>query len=257
MTDVFTWYEMKFWGSGEWQKIQEDLDDRDAKKVLYCPGYDKLFAALDAVTYNETKVMVVGQDPYPNIEHATGIAFDVPKTVQSVPATLGNIFSEYCADLHYPYPQNGSLLPWVRQGVLLWNAIPTCLVGSPGSDHGWTEWGWLTKELVEVLDAKGIVFVFLGSVARDYYKYTQGYLSTLKLKEPKDTTPIDYSTKEVVVPKLKELLKPKSRYIELTHPSPRGQLRMGGNRFLGSRVFTKVNDYLNELKLGSIDWRLE
>ncbi len=222
--DVFTWYQMKFWESGEWQKIQEDLDVLDQKKVLYCPGYDRLFAALDAVSYNETKCAIIGQDPYPSIEHATGIAFDVPRSCSTVPATLANIFTEYCADLHYPYPKTGSLLPWTTQGVLLWNAIPTCLVNRPGSHHSWTEWFWLTKEIVEVLDKKGIVLVFLGGIARSYAQYaTSGC----------------------------------SRVLEYTHPSPRGQMKKGGHRFLGSRMFTTINDKLNELKLGVIDWRLE
>ena len=221
--DVFTWYQMKFWESGEWQVIQEKLDELDQKKILYCPGYDRLFASLDATSFNECKVAIIGQDPYPNIEHATGIAFDCPSSAKTFPATLANIFTEYCADLHYPYPTSGSLQKWASSGVLLWNAIPTCLVGNPGSHHSWTEWTWLTKELVEVLDQKGVVFVLLGGIARSYVKYiTSG----------------------------------KSKVIELTHPSPRGQLVKGGHRFLGSRVFTTVNSHLSELKLGTVDWKL-
>jgi uracil-DNA glycosylase len=221
MDDVFTWYQMKFWESGEWQKIQEDLDALDTKKILYCPGYDRLFAALDATSFGEVKVAIIGQDPYPNIEHATGIAFDVPSSAKTVPATLGNIFTEYCADLHYPYPTSTSLVPWTKQGVLLWNAIPTCLVNNPGSHHGWTEWTWLTKEIVEVLDTKGVVLVFMGGIARSYVQYVKN-----------------------------------TKYLEYTHPSPRGQMKKGGYRFLGSRMFTTINDKLNELKLGSVYWKL-
>lgn len=225
MTDVFTWYDMKFWQSGEWQVIQERLDDLAQKKVAYCPGYDLLFNALDTVSFKETKVAIIGQDPYPDPKYATGIAFDVPETVATCPATLKNIFAEYCSDLHLPYPKSGSLLNWCKEGVLLWNAIPTCLANQPGSHHSWTEWSWLTKEIVEVLSEKGTVILFLGNIARGYMKY-----ATSK----------------------------NSRYMELCHPSPRGNLRVkGGLRFLGSRCFTTINSLLGEIALSSVNWRLE
>jgi len=248
MNEPYTWFDMQFWQSGEWQVIQEKLDELDKKKILYCPGYDRLFAALDAVSFGEVKIAIIGQDPYPNIEHATGIAFDVPKTCATVPATLGNIFTEYCSDLHYPYPKTGSLLPWTRQGVLLWNAIPTCLVGSPGSHHSWTEWEWLTKEIIEVLDKKGIVFVFLGRIARDYLNK---YLLKQALVDKANASLSTLLDKATPYPEAK------SKYIELTHPSPRGQMYKGGNRFLGSRVFTRVNEYLSELGKEKVDWKLE
>src|SRR5258708_3442374 len=160
------WGSLAYWRSGEWQLIRERLQD----EAEYNPPHHLMFAALRAVHPDAVRVAILGQDPFPGREHCTGIAFSTGKLYAGkLPPTLVNIFKEYQADLGYPAPKNGDLTKWCNQGVLLWNVYPTCATGRPGSHH-WEEWSYLTKEIVEKLDGKGVVFVLLGSVARNYHR---------------------------------------------------------------------------------------
>lgn len=212
-----SWEDLKFWNSGEWQVIEERLDDMDHGGLAYNPSRRLLFAALAAVPADKTRVCILGQDPYPDIRNSTGLAFDCPRSSQT-PASLRNIFNEYQADLHYPYPTSSSLQRWVEQGVLLWNVYPSCQRGKPGSHH-WDEWTYLTKEIVEKLDASGTVcFILLGSIARQYARYIS-----------------------------------RSPVIETSHPSPLG----ANHGFLGSRIFSTCNAKLKAIGQPPIDWRLE
>lgn len=213
------WDDLDFWRSPEWQTIQDRLDDFDLQGPKYNPARENLFAALDCVPLEQVKVLLLGQDPYPNSKHATGVAFSVPKSITDYPPTLLNIFKEYCEDLHYDWPPSGNLLKWCAQGVLLWNAVPTCKVNEPCS-HKWMEWGVLTKEIVTELSKRSIVFVALGNVAKAYMTGVDG-----------------------------ENL---NRIIRSSHPSPLGA-KYG---FLGSRLFSTINVRLRELGKSPIDWRL-
>lgn len=217
---VIPGWDLAYFQTGEWQVISERLDDYDQSMVQYNPPRSHLFAALVACPCERVRVVILGQDPYPNRMHCTGIAFSCPGRVKPIPHSLENIFKEYEADLHYPTPKNGDLTPWVKQGVLLWNVYPSCLMGKPGSHH-WDEWTYLTKEIVEKLDAKGnVVFCALGSVARSFTG---------------------------------NLTNPNSRLVTTSHPSP-----LGFNKgFKGSRIFSTINFYLCSLDQPTIEWRLE
>jgi uracil-DNA glycosylase len=165
------WKELKFWDSGEWQVIKEKLNDLKKKGITYNPERKDLFRALKETPFAETRVVIMGQDPYPNHNHATGIGFDVPIGTSPLPVTLQNIFKEYQDDLYLPEPISGCLVPWCRAGVLLWNAYPSCTAGRPGSHH-WDEWTYLTKEIMERLDENGnVVFCLLGTQAAKYSMY--------------------------------------------------------------------------------------
>src|SRR5256885_3242343 len=133
------WASLPYWDSGEYQVVLDNLGDLRYDKIPFCPEQRNLFKALRATPYDKVKVAIVGQDPYPNQRHATGIAFSVPVSCTLYPATLCNIFLEYKSDLHYPDPPSGDLGKWCEEGVLLWNAYPSCLAGQPGSHH-WPEW---------------------------------------------------------------------------------------------------------------------
>jgi len=219
---AFEWDDMNYWSSGEWQVVQEKLEDLEKKKISYNPRREDLFNALDATPFDKVKVVFLGQDPYPDQKHATGIAFDVPPTIKKLPSTLQNILNEYANDLGYQVPKSGSLGTWAERGILLWNVIPSCRTGEPLS-HNWLEWEFLTKEIIEKLNGKGnIVFVNFGTVARAF------------------CTTIDTKT---------------NRVLHCSHPSPRGQIT-GRHAFKGSKAFTRVNDLLVELKQDKIDWRL-
>lgn len=210
-----SWDEMNFWISGEWDVIQERLEDL---KDGYNPRKELLFSALDATPFDQVRVAIVGQDPYPDASLCTGVAFDIGFN-KTIPPTLKNILAVYQNDLKYDDPKHGNLKPWCAQGVLLWNMYPTCLSGKPGSHH-WPEWEILSREMMTALDNRGdVIFVFLGSQAQKLYSGLKG--------------PI----------------------IRLSHPSPLGA-RKTNNPFLGSRLFSSINCKLLEMKLPTIDWRL-
>src|SRR5258708_10657434 len=174
-----------------------------------CPCIDDLFLPMELTPYEEVRCAIIGQDPYPNPSLAMGLAFSVSDCVsRDIPPTLNTIFNELVNDLHFPYPTTTDLTPWSKQGVFLWNAIPSCEQWKSMS-HDWEEWHALTKEIVEKLDTRGVVFVFLGSVARRFAIYTSSRSDT----------------------------------IELSHPSPRGGLH-SRVPFKGSRLFTSINDKL-------------
>lgn len=221
---IKTWDDLTFWSSKEWQKLQEKFD---ANLIWpYNPKREDLFASLDACPFNKTKVAFFGQDPYPGRNFATGVAFSIPSSISREtgwPPTLVNIFKEYCEDLHYEFPSSGDLSSWCKEGVLLQNIVPTCRSGSPSSHRSWNEWPCLAKEIVEELSAKGIIFVFLGGLARDYSKYVN----------PTNNIILSYS-----------------------HPSPLG-VNKTTSPFHGSRLFSTINAYLCKRKQGAIDWRLE
>lgn len=211
---IKSWKELKYFDYGEWDAYKDRLED--------CGMYNSTLQAYRKIKRPEdVKVVIMGQDPYPNPAHCSGVAFSLPADVLDIPPTLANIFREYIRDLHYPFPKSGELTPWTKQGVMLWNAVPTCTAFKSMSHYGWPEWRLLTQEIVESLS--GVVFVFVGSVAREFVKYVdQG----------------------------------KNRVIETSHPSPRGQLH-SKTPFIGSRVFTTTNAKLVELGREPVDWRLD
>lgn len=221
-----TWDDMKFWDSGECQLLDEMLEDQRRKGIILCPSKENMYAALDAVALSDVRVAIIGQDPYPNPDLATGLSFSVPKSIKKFPPTLVNFLQEYSTDTHLPYPKNGDLTKWCKQGVLLWNAIPTCEAWRSLSHNG-TEWmncyGELQREVCDLMSAQDVVFILLGGYARDLKKY------------------IDVDSKWV---------------IETSHPSPRG-IRFGKPPFLGSRVFTRANALLCQLGKPTINWSLQ
>src|SRR5688572_2938736 len=132
-----TWEELDYWPSGEFQVVDERLEDLLKAKVPFNPSKEALFNALDLTSFMDTKVVIIGQDPYPSKKYATGVAFSIPPEIppKEFPPSLVNIFTEYTNDLRYPSPTCGDLTPWAKQGVLLWNAYPSCEEGKPGSHH--------------------------------------------------------------------------------------------------------------------------
>lgn len=213
--------DFKFWQSGEWQALEERLDDL---KGRLSPRKENLFNALDATPLGEVKVVLCGQDPYNDPDLATGLAFAIPKGKKSVPPTLANILREYSTDTHLPLPANGyaDLSKWAKQGVLLWNAIPSCEAWKSNSHKDWTEWSYLNRELFQTVSAPGAVFILCGRTARGLKQYVN---------------------------------QDESWVIETSHPSPLG-VKAKNDPFFGSRIFTRANDYLCSLGLQPIDWRL-
>lgn len=217
-------WNLNYWKSGEWQAVNERLHDMEKAGVRYNPDRSNLFRSLTATGGVEnTRVVIVGQDPYPGHTMATGLAFSIPRVFDRdrFPPTLRQFFAEYSRDLGYGTPSHGDLSEWAEQGVLLWNAIPSCTDGRSLS-HDWPEYECLNREIFGLLSQKGIVFAFLGSVAKRYA----------------------------------DIPGPNNRVILTSHPSPRGSMN-SRTPFRGSRLFSTINGHLNSLGLDPIDWRLD
>lgn len=214
------WEDLDFWNK-HWASVEEKLAKLRKSGVMVNPPEDKLLAAMDATPFDSVKVMFCGQDPYPDPGYCTGMAFSVPETVKVLPPTLQNILQEYSKDLGYPKPSNGSLKLWADRGVFLWNSIPTCSAYRSLSHKDWPEWKELTKEIIEKLNQKQVVFVFMGGVAREFAS----------------------------------IVTSNKRLIETSHPSPRASAA-SYSPFIGSRLFTRANAALCSTGQHSINWRL-
>ncbi|MFD3869916.1 uracil-DNA glycosylase [Streptomyces sp. NPDC058623] len=168
--------------------------------------------------FDEVRVLIVGQDPYPTPGHAMGLSFSVAPDVQPVPPSLDNIFRELHTDLGVPRPANGDLTPWTRQGVLLLNRALTTAPRKTGGHRG-KGWEAVTEQAIRALAARGkpLVSVLWGRDARN------------------------------LRPLLGEL-----PAVESVHPSPMSAT----NGFFGSRPFSRTNDLLVRQGAQPVDWRL-
>lgn len=184
----------------------------------YLPAGENVLRAF-AQPFDQVRVLIVGQDPYPTPGHAVGLSFSVEPHVTPLPASLSNIFREYADDLGLAKPSTGDLSPWAGRGVLLLNRVLTVEPGKPGSHRrqGWEE---VTAQAICALaarEAEPLVAILWGKQAQE-------------LRPLLDDVPC----------------------IESAHPSP-----MSADRgFFGSRPFTRANAELEELGGEPIDWAL-
>lgn len=191
------------------------VKDAYKKKTVY-PKYSDIFNALRYTDYDEVKVVILGQDPYHGENEAHGLSFSVYDNV-SRPPSLTNIFKELKNDLGIE-KTNNNLENWAKEGVLLLNSIMTVEKDSPLS-HKNKGWEIFTDNIISLLNEreKPVVFVLWGSYARSK----------------------------------KELITNKRHYIiESVHPSPLSAHR----GFLGSKPFSKINDFLVTNNIDKIDW---
>ncbi|MFM7566167.1 MAG: uracil-DNA glycosylase [Flavobacteriales bacterium] len=182
------------------------------------PPASLLFKALDACTYDDVKVVIFGQDPYPTKGHAMGLCFSVNPEVQPIPKSLINIFKERYADLGIPPASNGDLSGWASQGVLLLNSILTVKEGRPGS-HANRGWESFTDAVLMALQShpRPMVFLLWGSFAQS---------------------------------KIPLITNPSHRIITAPHPSPLSAYR----GFFGSKPFSQINDSLIHWGMEPIQW---
>jgi uracil-DNA glycosylase len=170
--------------------------------------------------FDQVRVLIVGQDPYPTPGHAVGLSFSVASDVRPLPRSLDNIFSEYAKDLGFPPPATGDLSPWAERGVMMLNRVLTVRPGTPASHRG-KGWEAVTECAIRALVARQqpLVAVLWGRDA-----------STLKpWLEGSDCVSI-----------------------ESAHPSPLSASR----GFFGSRPFSRANELLEKMGAEPIDWRL-
>lgn len=213
---------LHFFDTKEWQAVDERLKGLSDTGVVWNPGRRNLFAALEQCPLDKTRVILVGQDPYPNHSFACGLAFSIPRECKVYPPTLAMILRELQHDVDNFTFNSGDLSCWARQGVLLWNAIPSCNAGQSKSHH-WPEWDGLTAEVFARVSRNYTVFAFLGSTAKTYDKYVD---------------------------------KSRSICLYTSHPSPRGMMR-SQKPFLGSRTFSTINVELQQLGKQPIDWTIK
>ncbi|RRR97484.1 uracil-DNA glycosylase [Glycomyces terrestris] len=198
-------------------KMGEFLRREVAEGRKYLPAAEHILRAFQQ-PFDEVKVIIVGQDPYPTPGHAIGLSFAVAPDVRPLPKSLVNIFNEYRDDLGHPLPANGDLTPWAQQGVLLLNRSLSVAPGTPASHRG-KGWEPVTEQAIRALAERGgpAVAVLWGADAR----------------------------------KLKDLLGPIPA-IESAHPSPLSARR----GFFGSKPFSRVNELLLQQGGEPVDWRL-
>lgn len=199
--------------------LRKFLDEEYASKVIYPPKQD-LYSALRLTPYKDVKVLILGQDPYHEPNQAHGLAFSVNKGIQTPPSLI-NIYKELHDDLNCYIPNNGYLVPWAKQGVLLLNTVLTVQAHKANSHKG-KGWEILTDTIISKLNDKKepIVFILWGRNARD---------------------------------KRKLITNPKHLIIESAHPSPLSAY----NGFFSSKPFSKTNDFLIKNNIKPINWQIE
>lgn len=181
------------------------------------PPLDQIFTAFQRCSFTQTKVVIIGQDPYHGLGQAQGLAFSVPPSFP-LPPSLRNIYKELYEDLKI-FRMNGDLRSWADQGVLLLNAVLTVRSGEANS-HSKQGWEEFTQEVIRTLndEKQNVVFVFWGAYAQ----------------------------------KLSKLIDPQRHFIiEAAHPSPLSANRGG---FFKTRPFSKINEYLVGSGQIPIEW---
>ena len=200
-------------------KMIDFLNKEYKNKTIY-PKKNEIFNAFRYTSFDNIKVVIIGQDPYHGPNQAEGLSFSVSNSVLK-PPSLQNIFKELESDLGIPFPEANSLKPWANEGVLLLNAVLTVQEHSPAS-HKNIGWETFTDNVIKKINEKKepVVFILWGAFAR--------------------------SKKELIT-------NPKHLIIESAHPSPFS----ARNGFFGSKPFSKTNEFLRKNNIKEIDWRIE
>jgi uracil-DNA glycosylase len=202
-----------------WRELQEFVTRERRDHVVHPPS-DDVFAALHLTPYADTKVMILGQDPYHGPGQAHGLCFSVRRGVR-VPPSLRNIQTEVHDDLGIAPPGHGNLEAWARRGVLLLNATLTVRGGQAGSHQG-HGWEMFTDQVIRAVNDKPhrVVFILWGSSAR------------------RKATLVDVERHHI---------------IQSAHPSPLS----AHQGFFGSRPFSRTNRALTDAGLDPIDWNYD
>ena len=166
-----------------WQRLLEPLApeiDRilaDISQEEIAPSRDLIFRALE-VDVESVKVVIFGQDPYPTLGNATGLAFSVPADISPIPASLRNIYRELESDLGVPCPLNGDISSWQKSGVLLLNRVLSTRIGESAahSDVGWQR---ITDFIAKELGSRGVVAILWGKSAQELSHFFDHQISSV------------------------------------------------------------------------------
>ncbi len=200
-------------------KLHDFIDKEYETKTIF-PPRKNIFFALKNTPYEEVKVVIIGQDPYHGVGEAHGMCFSVNPGI-TIPPSLMNIYKELHRDLGLYIPNNGYLVKWAKQGVLLLNSVLTVQKDKPASHQG-KGWEIFTDKIIEELNKKDtpIVFLLWGNFAKK---------------------------------KMELITNPKHLILTSSHPSP-FSVKYG---FEGCSHFSKANNFLKQNNINPIDWQIE
>lgn len=199
-------------------KLRQFLLEEYNTKTIY-PDKWEIYSALHLTPYADTKVVIIGQDPYHGPGQAHGLSFSVKPGIKP-PPSLQNIFKELHDDLGCYIPNNGYLKKWAEQGVLMLNNVLTVRAGQPNSHRG-KGWEEFTSQVIRTLNEREqpVVFILWGRNAQE---------------------------KKALITNDHHFI------IESAHPSP-----FAANRgFFGSRPFSRTNEFLQKIGLEPVDWQI-
>ena len=201
-----------------WPKLQTFLAEERERCEVYPPAAD-VYSALQSTPYQNLRVFLLGQDPYHGPGQAHGLCFSVRPGIET-PPSLVNIYKELREDLGCKIPNNGYLVPWAAQGVLMLNAVLTVRAHLANSHKG-KGWETFTDAVIRAVNAKTepVIFVLWGGYAQK------------KL-------PLIDTSRHIVV--------------QSVHPSPLS----ARNGFFGSRPFSQINAALRASGTAEIDWQI-
>ncbi|MGM8216393.1 uracil-DNA glycosylase [Bacillaceae bacterium W0354] len=196
-----------------------NIIEEEYKNKTIFPARKEVFRALNETSFCNTKVVIIGQDPYHGENQANGLSFSVNKGA-TIPPSLNNIYKELVNDLNCPKPRDGDLTHWAQEGVLLLNTVLTVEKGKAHS-HRNIGWETFTDKIISIINEKkqNIVFILWGKQALNKGKV------------------IDIT---------------KHYIIYSPHPSPLSAQR----GFFNSRPFSKTNDYLRHHEIKPIKWTM-
>jgi uracil-DNA glycosylase len=202
-----------------YQHLLEFLEYESAHNITIYPPQDQIFNTFDLSSFENTKVIILGQDPYHNEGQAHGLSFSVPDGIV-IPPSLRNIYQELESDLGIAPSQSGNLTHWATQGVLLLNSVLTVEKNSPGS-HAKSGWVYFTDTVIDILNEKkqNLVFLLWGAYAQQ---------------------------------KIELIDQDEHLVLTAAHPSPFSAHK----GFFGCKHFSQTNDYLKMHSQQPIDWIL-
>lgn len=201
-------------------KLYKFIKNEYMTRVVYPPA-DEIFNAFHFTPLHKVKVVILGQDPYHNVNQAHGLSFSVKPEVKDLPPSLVNIFQELHDDLGCEIPNNGYLKKWADQGVLMLNTVLTVRAHQANSHQG-MGWEQFTDAVIQAVNAQDrpIVFILWGRPAQQ---------------------------------KAAMLTNPRHLILKAPHPSPLSAFR----GFFGSRPFSQTNAFLESHGETPIDWQIE
>lgn len=200
-------------------ELYKFVKEEYSNEIVYPPS-DDIFNAMHLTPLSEVKVLILGQDPYHNQGQAHGLCFSVQPDV-AIPPSLKNIYKELQADLGCTIPNNGYLVKWAKQGILMLNTVLTVRAHKPLSHQG-KGWEQFTDAIIEAVNAQDrpIVYMLWGKPAQR---------------------------------KASMLNNPKHLVLKAAHPSPLS----ASHGFFGCKHFSQANQFLEENGMQPIDWQIE